>query len=189
MNIERLGQPPPPSRRAGLLPLLGMVQPPRRAPTAKRGDKAPESFCPVPATKSRPCCQKYSPLSLTAASPSSSSSPVAGPKAGDAPGEGYAWGRRHKAVPAPYAEHRDGLPRTGPNPAPHIVLAVILPDAANFNRQPSQGCPRRPGPTSRPERSGMEGWRAGPGAAGGWERSCPGGRRSQRPHKSLFETL
>lgn len=111
MNIERLGQRPPPSRHAGLLPVLGMVQTPRRAPTAKRGDKAPESFCPDPATKSWPCCQKYSPLSLTAASPSSS--PVAGPKAGDAPGEGCAWGRRHKAVPAPYLETGTGSTEPG----------------------------------------------------------------------------
>lgn len=138
--------------------MLGTVRTPRRAPTAKRGGKAPGSPCPVPATKSRPCCQKYSPLSLTAASPSSSS-PVAGPIAGarDAPGEGCPWDRRHKAVPALHPETGTGSAEPGrilrpTSPLqlfcralqtlpcePGAVPAVPIPPAARRDRAQGDG--------------------------------------------------
>lgn len=186
MNIERLGQPPPPSSACGLLPVLRTVCTPRRAPTVKRGGRDPGSPCPVLATKSRPCCQKNSPLSLTAFP--SSSLPVAGPKAGarDAPGEGCTWDGRHDTVTA-LDRDRDRLRRAGPDPEPHTALAAILPSAANFARQLG----------AFPdvlilEESGTGGWRAGSGVAAGRGWGCwgrPGGRRSQGLHKSLFQTL
>lgn len=141
MTIERLGQPPPPSSACELLPVLGTVWTPRRAPTVKRGGRDPGSPCPVLARKSRPCCQKYIPLSLNAFP--SSSPPVAGPKAGarDAPGEGCAWGRRHKTVTA-LDRDRDRLRRAGPDPAPHRALAAILPSRCQLCPA-AQGCPCR----------------------------------------------
>lgn len=180
MNIELLGQPPSPSSACGLLPVLGTVWTHRRAPTVKRGGRDPGSPCPDLASKSRPCCQKYSPLSLTAF-PSSSSPPVAGPKAGvsDAPGEGCTWDGRHDTMTA-LDRDRDRLRRAGPDPAPHTALAAIPPSAANFARQLG-AVPA----VLILEESGTRGWRAGSGAVTGRGWSCrgrPGGRRVSLNH-------
>lgn len=51
MNIERLGQRPPPSSACGLLPVLGTVWIPRRAPTVKRGGRDPGVALPSPGDK------------------------------------------------------------------------------------------------------------------------------------------
>lgn len=170
MNIERsvsLGRPRRP------LPELGTVCTPRRAPTVERGARDSGWPCPVLATKRRPCCQKYSPLSLTASPfsrPGLAPQPEPGmPRVGAVPGPGGTEGT---------VTHPD---REGSGPAEPELSPT----------QPwQQFCPAlqtSPGGSglSLPSRSGSN--RAqGAGSGFGPGRGCPSGRRSRGLHKSLF---
>lgn len=104
---------------------------------------------------------------------------------------------RARAVPGAGGAKQDRprTQRTGPAPqsraesrAPASPLRLILPSAANFAPQP-RAVPALPSPTGRPQEPGTGARSEGPGAGAGRGRGCPGGRRSQGLHKSLFPTL
>lgn len=137
MNIERLGRAPPPSLACGAAPGSGDGAYPPPCPDGETGWQSTGVALPGPSDKEVTLLPEIQPsfvnrrfplLLLVCGWPQSRSRRRSGCRTCPGPA-----GQGGTSL-APKDRHR--LRRAGPNPAPHMALAVIVPSAANFVLQP-----------------------------------------------------